>query len=142
MTALTARAIPANSWRIVLVALAGFVAATAIAGGVMLATGGEGTRFPPALLTSTPFSDYFVPGLLLALVVGGSALVATLACLRDARFGARASVLSGLVLMGWIAGEVLLLPSPETRSWVEAAYFGIGLLAATLGHYATKVAIP
>jgi len=47
-----------------------FVAFTAIGGGVTLATGMD--KFPAEWLTGTPFRSYLIPGLILAVVVGGS----------------------------------------------------------------------
>jgi hypothetical protein len=35
--------------------------------------------------------------------------------------------------MGWIGGEVLTLSAAEARSWLEIAYFAIGLLLVLLG---------
>jgi len=38
-----------------------FVAVTAVAGGIALVSGLETLRFPPDMLTGTPFADYTVP---------------------------------------------------------------------------------
>jgi hypothetical protein len=119
--------------RAALIALDAFTSLTAIGGGFPLATGVEGARFPPELLIGTPLSDYVVPGLLLASIVGGSAAVATVTTVRSQWRGALASAVAGAVLMAWIVGEVLILRSPEARSWLEAGYFSIGLLMALLG---------
>jgi len=119
--------------RAALVALDGFTALTAIGGGIALAAGVEGDRFPVELLAGTPFSSYVAPGLILAVVVGGSAAAATAATLRSLRRGARVSTLAGGILMGWIVGEVAILQAPEARSLVEAMYSGIGLLMVGLG---------
>ena len=117
--------------RAVLMVLDAFIALSAISGGVALAAGVEGDRFPRELLRDTPFSSYVLPGLILAACVGGSAAVAVLAALRTPRFFAHASLLAGIVLMGWIIGEVLILP-PVIRSPVEAAFFVIGLLTSAV----------
>lgn len=119
--------------RAVLLAADAFVALTAAGGGIALAAGLEGDRFPPELLAGTPFGSYVVPGLILAGTVGSSSAIATAAMLRRPGAGARASVLAGAVLMGWIVGEVLVLRAPAARSWVEALYFAVGLLMAGLG---------
>jgi hypothetical protein len=116
----------------VLVAVDGFVASTAIAGGVALVVGAERLRFPPGLLADTPFRNYVIPGLILASVVGGSAAAATAAMLCRPRIGWWASVLAGGVLMGWILGEIVILP-PSERSWIEVYYFILGLTMACLG---------
>ena len=86
--------------RIALVLVDAFAAVTALGGGVALATGLEGGRFPTDWLTGTPFDSYLIPGLMLAGVVGGSAAVATVATLRDPILGGRASPLAGVVMVG------------------------------------------
>lgn len=118
--------------RTLLIALDGFVALSAIAGGIALATGLEDGRFAVELLRGTPIGSYLIPGLILGAVVGGTATVAAAAALCWPRVMARTTALAGMVLMGWIAGEVLLLPA-EARSWVEAGYFAVGLLMACFG---------
>jgi hypothetical protein len=116
----------------VLLALDSFVALTAIAGGVALATGMERKRFSLSLLDDTPFKSYTVPGLVLSGLVGGTSLVAAGATLRRSRAATLASAVAGSVLVGWIAGEVCLLP-PDTRSWIEAAYASLGLVMSAVG---------
>jgi hypothetical protein len=120
----------AQGIRIALLVADVFVAVTAVIGGLALVTGLEGDRFPLKLLESTPFSSYVTPGLILMVVVGGSATIAVAALLRGLDRGAPASVVAGSLLMGWITGEVLILHQP---SWFEAFYFALGLTVAALG---------
>ena len=63
-----------NLIRYVLGALLVFVALNAFAGGFYGMSGAEGV--PVEWLSGTPFSDYFIPSLILFVVVGGSSLVA------------------------------------------------------------------
>jgi hypothetical protein len=84
------------------------VALTAIFGGVALATGVD--KFPGAWLVGTPFRSYLIPGLTLTVVVGGSAVVAAIAILRRVAADALSSMLAGVILLGWLAGERLILP--------------------------------
>jgi hypothetical protein len=66
--------------------------------------------------------------------VGGSATGAAAATLRSPRAGGLASLLAGVVLMGWIVGENRILKQPISRgTWMEAFYFVVGLLMAVLG---------
>jgi membrane protein DedA with SNARE-associated domain len=53
--------------------------------------------------------------------------------LRSPRAGAAASIVAGVVLVGWIAGEVLILSAPEARSWTEVVYAAVGLAMLILG---------
>jgi hypothetical protein len=106
-----------------------FVALTAVFGGIALAAGVD--RFPADWLIGTPFSSYLIPGLILAVVVGGSAVAAAVATLRRPDNGALTSILAGAVLLGWLAGERLILPSaafPTQFSWLEAMYIAAGLI--------------
>lgn len=119
--------------RTVLIVLELFVAVTAIAGGIALATGLEGGRFPPSWLASTPFADYEGPALILGAVVGGSAAAAAIALIRRSSVGAVASMLAGLVLVGWVSGEIVLVTADnELVSPMEALYLVTGLATITL----------
>lgn len=106
-----------------------FVALTAIGGGITLAIGMD--KFPPGWLFGTPFSSYLIPGLILAVVVGGSAAVATVATLRRSDIGALTSMLAGAILLGWLIGERLILPKAAFVPqfwWLEAIYIAAGLM--------------
>jgi hypothetical protein len=120
--------------RIALVAVDGSAAVTAIGGGIALATGLEGDRFHTEWLRATLFSSYLVPGLILATVVGGTAAAATVATLRRATTGSRISMLAGLVMVGWIVGEILILTGDgEVVSPTEVLYLAAGLAMIGLG---------
>jgi len=106
-----------------------FVALTAIGGGITLAIGMD--KFPPGWLIGTPFSSYLIPGLILAVVVGGSAAVAAVTTLRRADNGALAAMLAGAILLGWLVGERLILPKEAFVPqfwWLEAIYVAAGLM--------------
>lgn len=118
--------------RIALIVIDAFVALTAIGGGIALVTGLEAQRFSLEMLQRTPFSSYTVPGLLLAVVVGGSAALATVATLVG-RAGGFFSLVAGIVLSGWIVGEVLVFKHPSRPDATEAIYFALGLAMVVLG---------
>ncbi|MGD0247569.1 MAG: hypothetical protein ABSB75_00805 [Candidatus Limnocylindrales bacterium] len=117
--------------RLVLLAVDGLVALAAIGGGATMLTGLD--KFPPAWLEGTPFSSYVIPGLLLALFVGGSAAVATATLLVARNWSGQASIVAGAVLMGWLVGEVLILKQPSAPSPTEVFFFVIGLIMLALG---------
>jgi hypothetical protein len=110
------------------------VGASAFGGGIAITAGAD--KFPPEWLDGSPFSGYFVPGLILA-GVGLVALVAAVAVMVRPPLGQRISVVAGAVTMGWIAGELLILhrnsASTDPRSPVEAIYFLLGVAMAVLG---------
>jgi len=65
--------------------------------------------FPEVWLQGTPFHSYFFPGLILCLVVGGSQLAAALLLLWLPSVARAASLIAGLILTGWMAGELALI---------------------------------
>ena len=79
--------------RIVISIIAGFIALTAIGGGIAILTGVD--EFPLEWLEGTPFPNYTIPALLLSVVVGGSALVTAVAIFR----GGKTGVLTGSALL-------------------------------------------
>ena len=97
-----------DTTRRILVVVAAFVALTSVGCGVGLAIGM--IRFPLAFLQGTPFSDYFVPGLAMTILVGGSALLAAALLLATHELGADpgiyASAVAGLILLGFEVMEV------------------------------------
>lgn len=104
-----------------LIILDGFAVVATLIGMCMLVFG-WGYRFPMSWLQGTPFADYTVPGLILGRVVGGSALVAMIA---------------GVIVMGWIVGEYLLIPeirffSNLATNWQQGLYFLVGLVMVVL----------
>lgn len=116
---------------IVLICLNAFVALTAIGGGIALVAGLEKGRLSEDLLKGTPFNSFLIPGLMLAVMVGGSAVTATALLLIDRSIGWQASVVAGVIMAGWIVGEVRLLNQPSmTRT--EGVYLGIGLMTVGL----------
>ncbi len=115
--------------------LTAFVALTAMGGGVALLTGAEGDRFPLAWLEGTPFSSYTIPGLILTVIVGGSALIATVITFRGRQSGAQFMMACGLLLAGFVSVEALILKQiPRGPTGIEVAYFVIG---ATILGFAT-----
>ena len=109
------------------------VASTAIGGGIALVSGPETNRFPPEMLRGMAFGSYVVPGLILTVVVGGSAAAAAAATLLSPHAGALVSIWAGVVVMGWIVGEILLLTQPSAPTWTEVFYFALGLVMVVLG---------
>jgi hypothetical protein len=120
--------------RVALVAVDTFTAVTAIGGGLALAAGLEGARFPTTWLEGTPFRSYVAPGVLLAGAVGGTAGVAAIASVRSPRAGGRASMVAGAVLASWIVGEILLLAKDDAVvSPTESLYLAIAGAMSALG---------
>lgn len=117
---------------VALVVVALFVALTAVGGGVAMALGVD-SNVDPAWLEGTPFRSYRVPGVLLAGLVGGSALAAAVALFLDDTVGAGMAVIAGAILAGWITAEVRMLNQPDAPTATEILYFAVGLAMVGLG---------
>lgn len=98
-----------------------------IAGGIALMKGVM--PFPEVWLQHTPFHNYFVPGLILFLVVGGGHLVAAFILLWRTAVARIASLIAGLVLIGWMAGELRLI---GFQAAIQVWFVTVGLLEVGL----------
>ena len=121
-----------NLVRVAVIVLTIFIALTAIGGGIAMLMGIE--DFPLVWLAGTPFPDYTIPALLLAIVVGGSSLVAASMTLARTQHSAFAACGAGVMMMGYIIVEVLTLKQvPIGPTMIEIFYFLLGLLVAVGG---------
>jgi hypothetical protein len=115
-----------------------FVALTSIACGAGLALGV--VRFPLAFLQGSSFSDYLIPGLVMAVAVGGSALLAAATLLAGSRSAIAFAALAGLLLLAFEVAEVTLIDR-NTGGWLplvvslQSAYTTLGLLMVGLAAY-------
>ncbi|MEJ1193578.1 hypothetical protein [Pseudarthrobacter sp. CCNWLW207] len=116
-----------------LLALLGFVALTSIAGGaVMVASALLGTdrmglppetMLPLELLQGSPFNTYLVPGLLLALVVGGFHVAGFILLIKHHRRAPFVAAVAGYSILVWIFIQMVFVPF----SLLQAVYFAVGL---------------
>ena len=105
----------------VLLGLLLFNAISAVGGGLALMTGvipRQATWFE-----HTGFAGQYFPGVILMAVVGGSALVAALAMMKQAPGWQLASILSGVVMLVWIVGEIA---SIRGFHFLQVIYFVTG----------------
>jgi hypothetical protein len=94
--------------RIALLAITAFIATSAIGGGVAVLGGVvAGYKLPLAWLAGTPFGDYTIPGLALAIVVGGSALLAAATIFIHRQWALLVSEVAGLAMVGYLVVEII-----------------------------------
>lgn len=106
-----------------LVAVLLFNAFTAMGGGIALISG---TGTPPTdWLHSTPLDSYLIPGIVLLAIVGGSALAAAVALYQKNGRGYQLAILSGIIMLAWIIGEILVI---QVFSWLQVLYIITGLI--------------
>jgi hypothetical protein len=111
-----------------LATLAVFGALSALVGAV-LAIAANGAGVPLEYLAHSPFSSYFVPGLILGVVVGGTQLAAASTLLAKRRTALLLSAVAGFGMLIWIFVELAII---RQFSWLQAAYFCLGGLEVVL----------
>ena len=123
-----------------LLALQAVVAITAVAGGVALVVGAtvpalSTVLVPPAeYLEGSPFTSYAVPGILLAVVIGGTHALAFVTLARRTRWGPFLSAATAFGILIWIFVQMLVIPfSPLQAVYFAAGIGEAGLLMVYLG---------
>jgi hypothetical protein len=106
------------------------LAASAVPVGLLLAARPDGSLvgLPLALLAGSPFADFRTPGLLLALVVGGSTAAAGVLAVRGRPAAPWVAGLAGAIVLGWIAVQLALLGYVSLLQPVVGV-LGVALLA-------------
>jgi hypothetical protein len=126
--------------RLALLIVLAFVALTAIAGGVALILGALVPSLatvlspPVAYLHGSPFASYLLPGMILAVVLGGVHLVAFWMLLRRHPSALFAAAVAAFDTAIWIFVELVVIPF----SFLQALYFvaslaEFGLVMLALG---------
>lgn len=124
----------------ILLLLTAFVAVTAFLGGLALTLGALVPSMatvlspPPDYLIGTPFASYLLPGLALALIVGGSHAVAfTLLLRRHPRADLMTTVAAFGVII-WIFIQMIYIPFSVLQAvYVAAGLTEVGLVMLRLG---------
>lgn len=126
--------------RSVLIVVEAFVALGAIAGGIALLTGVFAQGIPVAWLQGTPFNDYTIPGLLLAIVIGGGMLLAAATVFIPRKWTVLISVVVGIFMAGFEVVEAVSIDSKvgdglPLVAGLQAFYFILGLVIFGLAAY-------
>jgi len=123
-----------NVDRIAIVVVSGLVGLQAIIPGWHIMTDGSvyGFKLPADWLSSYwPFSGFFVAGLMLLVVIGGGCIATAVVNVFNRRAGVLAALLMGVVLIGWIAGELLFLTQTNIMTWLILGA-GVALVGLSL----------
>jgi hypothetical protein len=112
-----------------LAALCFIVGVTATAGGLTLVLRPDGSllQLPLSTLEHSPFSSFFVPGILLLVVIGGGNLLAGALIMRGSRHARVVAFAAGTALCVWIVTQVLLLRAIEG---LQVMFLAAGLVVA------------
>ncbi|MGE5521559.1 MAG: hypothetical protein ACM3VS_16660 [Candidatus Dadabacteria bacterium] len=119
--------------RLLLFILISIVALTAVPSGLLLVAEPDGTTLgmTTELLQYTPFSNYLLPGLFLAVVVGGSGLLALFLLLDNHPHAYHYTIFCGLVLVTWM---LLQMMSVGYYNMLQGLFFAIGILISLLSY--------
>ncbi len=118
-----------NMTRYSLGSLLAFGALNAFGGGYYGMSGAEGV--PIKWLEGSPFRDFFIPSLILFIVVGGSFLFAAIAVFARFHFARPAAFVSVVVVFVWLAVQLYIIGSV---SWMQptTAFVALVILILTL----------
>lgn len=95
-----------------------------ILGGIQLITT-NGMGMSVSILENTPFSSFLVPGLILAVVIGGLSLLTSVLLFLNHKLAIECSVTLGFGLIIWIYVEMYLT---RMSFWLQTVIFAIGIL--------------
>ena len=117
----------------VLFVLVSFLAVTALLSGIMLISNPDGKimNLSVSLLEGTPFKDFTIPGVLLALLVGGTNLLAVFFNLKRQAGRYNWALAGGIFITGWIIGQLILIGASH---WLQAFYLVIGILVILISY--------
>lgn len=117
--------------RIALLIIQGFLALSALVCGaaLILAPDGRLIGLPLEVLRHGPFTDFFWPGVILSLVIGAGHAIGFVLTRRSSPRFRQVGMLLGLVTLGWIGGQLLMV---RPFSFLQVVIGGLGLLELLL----------
>jgi len=127
--------------RIAIVVLSAAVGLQALIPGWQIMTEGSvyGFKLPVDWLSSYwPFGGFFVAGLMLLVVIGGGCIATAVLNIVNRRVGTLAALLMGVVLIGWIAGELIFLTQTNIMTWLILGA-GVALVGLSLPYALREV---
>lgn len=119
-----------------LMLLIGFVAISVISFGLLLMVNSKGVwGLDVSILSSTQFSSFLMPGLLLVVIIGGLHLIAFMKVFRDQKNAFLWSLFAGLILCIWVVFQIYFTRSYYFLNWTYLIIaFFIVLISLQLRH--------
>jgi len=113
-------------------ALQVFIGIGGVAGGFGLVTEPSGANlgFDVDLLSTSPFSDYLIPGLILLVVIGLGSLAGGVLSMLRYRYAGKIAAVSGSFLMIWITTQVCWI---GLTVWLQPLFFCFGVVELVMG---------
>ena len=120
-------------------ALQAFIGITAIAGGFRLVSNPNGTSdIPIEWLNSAPFTNYFIPGLVLLIVIGFGNVLGGIFSFLIKRYAGGIAAILGAFLILFMTIEVWFV---GLRTFLQPLYFILGAIVLVLGLKLSKLLI-
>lgn len=117
----------------ILFLLVAFIAVTSFLSGILMISNPDGgiLNLQLSLLNGTPFKDFTIPGILLAILVGGVNLLAVFFNLQRHRNRYNWALAGGIITTGWIIIQMILIGAFH---WLHALYLVIGILVILIAY--------
>ena len=111
--------------KFILLTFTSFVAITALISGALMIYWPDGHVFQLSLslLSRSPFSNFFIPGLVLLVLVGGSNGLAAIALLTNRKYAADSAMVAGISICGWMLVQLWIT---GLLFWLQLVYLAIG----------------
>ena len=90
---------------------------------------GELVEMPLSHLNKLPIDTFFLPGLFLLIVYGIGSLIIAYGLFRKLFWAPVAGILLGLVLIGWVIGQIILWGAPAMLQYI---YLSVGAVIFVL----------
>lgn len=113
--------------------LLAFSALNAFGGGIYAIMGAE--NVPVEWLKGSPFTSYFVPGLILFFIVGGSFLTSSVLMFLNSKHAFKASYFSVFIVFIWLVVQVSII---GYVSWMQPTTAAVAILIFILTTVLTK----
>ena len=112
-------------------ALQVFIGFTAIAGGYQLVSHPGGTpAMPIELLHASPFTTFFIPGIVLLVFIGAVNVLSLVVTIIGARHRGQIAVVGGAILIGYMTAEVWWI---GWQNALQPLYLALGVVLLISG---------
>jgi len=98
--------------------------------GLFMDPSGRGVGMPLEVLTPSPFTDFFIPGLILFLILGIGSIITLVLYLRKISISYWGVMLEGVASLIWIITQYIMI---QMFSWLQVLYAAIGVALLLLG---------
>ncbi len=119
--------------RMILGVILSLLALNALGGGYYGMAGAE--NVPLEWLEGSPFKSYFIPSLILFLVIGGSAIMASIMVFNNHQYAPKAAFISGILVLIWIATQMAII---GYVSWMQPTIVLVGIIIIFLTYLLPK----